>query len=181
MAKDKTATLVQDNLPGFRGHAALFRCDPPIEGYEPWEEGQTQARHEYVIASAVNAFGMGGETYLFPANEAGEVTDWGELPPSQKGTLDHDRVFTDAGYVVVRSGAAEPSQRTSATFEVGRLLCAQVRDFLGAEKTKGRAIEWHEGTGLLAHTFTVAGAPEDVLRITHQITAWAESIKNEGA
>lgn len=102
MAQERIARLVKDNLPGFRGHAALYRCDPPVEGCEPWEDGEERKRHEYVVASAVSAMGE-PETYLFPADEHGEVQDWGELPPSQKGTLSHDVVFGDAGYTVVRT------------------------------------------------------------------------------
>lgn len=101
----KTATLIRDNLPDFRGHAALYRCNPPIEDYEPWEKGQQQKRHEYIIASATTILGA-PETYLFPSNAEGEVVAWGELPGSQKGTLSHDQVLTDAGYFVVRGGAA---------------------------------------------------------------------------
>jgi hypothetical protein len=104
MAQEKTATLVQDNLPGFRGHAALFRCDPPIEDYS-WDEGKEPARHEFVIASAVTTLG-GPETYLFPATPRGDPVSFGELPPSQKGTLSHDQIFADAGYFVVRAPEA---------------------------------------------------------------------------
>lgn len=101
--QQRTATLIRDNLPGFRGHAALYRCSPPIEGYE---RGKQKERHVFVVASASNAFGGGPETYLFPSNEAGEIVDWGELPPSQRGTLSHDKVFTEAGYFVTRSSEA---------------------------------------------------------------------------
>lgn len=96
----KTATLVKDRLEGFRGHAALYRLDPPIE-YE-------SERHEHVVVSSVTipdygGLGVGGpEAYIFPASPEGKVTGWGELPGSLNGTLDHAEALRDAGYEVTR-------------------------------------------------------------------------------
>jgi hypothetical protein len=36
--------------------------------------------------------GYGPETYAFPADEAGEILSWAELPGSMKVTLDHAAV-----------------------------------------------------------------------------------------
>ena len=33
-----TATLIQDNLPGYKGHAALFKLSPPMEGHPDWDD-----------------------------------------------------------------------------------------------------------------------------------------------
>jgi hypothetical protein len=82
-----TATLVKDNLEGFNGHAALYRCDPKHEG------------HEFVVVSSIDNH-WGYETYLFPANDKGEVIDWMEMQGSQKGTQSHTVVWTVAGYVI---------------------------------------------------------------------------------
>lgn len=41
------------------------------------------------------------ETYLFPTDKFGNWKDGGELPGSQRGTLDHRVPFQDVGYRVV--------------------------------------------------------------------------------
>jgi hypothetical protein len=60
----------------------LWRLDTPYE-YEPGE------KTEHVVTSTASVFGR-PETYIFPADADGHVTDWGELPGSYKGDLDHD-------------------------------------------------------------------------------------------
>ena len=83
----KTALVIKEGL--LRGAASLYRMDPPYEG------------HEYVIASSIDNM-WGFETYLFPSNAAGEVTDWLEMEGSQRGTDDHDEIFEGIGYTIVR-------------------------------------------------------------------------------
>lgn len=86
------ATLIK-KIERFPGRASLYRLEPPLEDGED--------RHGLVIASAANCPITGRpETYLFPANEDGEVTDWCELGGSQKGTLSHGDVFADIGYEI---------------------------------------------------------------------------------
>lgn len=94
----KTAQLLKDNLPGFNGHAALYKLTPPIRdrGYD--EDDATLLVH-YVVASAVNSWAV--ETFLFPANEDGEITSWAELEGSMKGVTSHETVFENIGYIVV--------------------------------------------------------------------------------
>jgi hypothetical protein len=99
----KTATFVR-TLRGFRGNAELFRLEPPLEGSR-WPGETGTGRYAFVVASAARVFGA-PETYMFGADEDGRILDWGELPPSQKGTLDIDAVWRDAGYAVVRPAAA---------------------------------------------------------------------------
>ena len=92
----KTATFIKQ-LDGFNGDARLFKLNPPInESY--WDE--VPKSHEYVIVSAVRAMFSGPETYIFPANENGEVTSFGELPGSFRGGLDHEEALNNAGYDV---------------------------------------------------------------------------------
>ena len=87
-----TAKLVS-RIPTHAGlDQALYRCDPPLEG------------HQYVVASAADIPGQAFriyETYLFPANELGDITDWGELTGSMKDTLSHEEAFASAGYLIV--------------------------------------------------------------------------------
>ena len=79
-----TATLLRAGLEGFRGSAALYRCEPPHHG------------NEFVIASTSSFCGL--ETYLFPATEDGEIKDWLEMEGSMKGTSSHQEVWANAGY-----------------------------------------------------------------------------------
>lgn len=83
-----TAKLLKDVSSAFQGEAKVFRLSPPMDG------------HEVVVASAVNAFFSGPETYFFPSTEEGTVTDWGELSGSQRGTLNITKVLSEAGYTI---------------------------------------------------------------------------------
>lgn len=87
----KTATFLKKPL-GFKGDARLYQLSEPVEGYD----GDA---HTYVIVSAVIAY-SGPETYIFPADEEGRVVDWGELPGSFQGGLDHELALQGAGYGV---------------------------------------------------------------------------------
>lgn len=55
----------------------------------------------YVVSSKSLWTGMiGPETYLFPANEHGEVTDWCELEGSFQGAHDHLQAIQNAGWEI---------------------------------------------------------------------------------
>lgn len=56
---------------------------------------RTNGEHRHVIASAVCVLGE-PETYIFEADERGEVTDWCELEGSRRGTLDIESVMAEA-------------------------------------------------------------------------------------
>ena len=82
-----TATLIKDNLEGWRGHAALYKCEPPLED------------HEYVIASGVNAMLTGDEVLLWKSDKdgiSGGTLDSGSI----RGTQSHEEAFAQAGYTV---------------------------------------------------------------------------------
>ncbi|QDF14235.1 hypothetical protein SEA_IAMGROOT_62 [Microbacterium phage IAmGroot] len=86
-ARTKIATLVKRDLDGFRGEAHLYHV--------------TDGVHEgYVVVSGVVAFDTGPETYIFPADEHGNVVSWGELAGSFKGDIDHERALRDAGFTI---------------------------------------------------------------------------------
>lgn len=84
---NKTATPTYINLPNFSGDAQHFSLNEPLDGAE------------HVIVSAVDVFGR-PETYIFPADKDGNVTDWGELTGSFHGGLDHEEALRGAGYEV---------------------------------------------------------------------------------
>ena len=79
---DKTAKLAKSNLPGFTGNAAL---------YETSDQG-------FLIVSATSLYTT--ETYIFPGDADGNVTDWGELTGSYKGGTSHEEALTRAGYTI---------------------------------------------------------------------------------
>ncbi len=85
----KTAKKIRE-LDGFKGEAALYEMSPPYEG------------HQFVVVSAISiAFDTGrSETYIFPSDAKGKVTDWGELEGSRRGTTSHSEILEEAGYEV---------------------------------------------------------------------------------
>ena len=86
----KQATYLRE-ADGFTGDARLYRLSEPLED------------SSYVIVSAVPfAFDTGmAETYLFSANEEGDVTSWSDLDGSFQGAMDHARALANAGYEIV--------------------------------------------------------------------------------
>ena len=88
------ATLIRA-LSGFRGEAALYRLDPPMD-----RDGHPV---EWAVVSAAVVPYSGPETYIFEADSTGAVVDWGELPGSSKGTLQHAEALDEAGYTVTEA------------------------------------------------------------------------------
>jgi hypothetical protein len=81
------ATFIKD-LTGYGGAAKLYKCKPPLEG------------NDFVIVSAARVPYSGPETYIFPSDNEGNVTDYGELEGSYRGGLDHHKALNNAGYKV---------------------------------------------------------------------------------
>lgn len=84
------ATLITDNLPHFRGHAAVYHCQPPLNGYN------------YVVVSAVHNADV-HETYIFGSDNKGEILKWQELDGSYKAGVDHAQALAIAGYYLLTS------------------------------------------------------------------------------
>lgn len=93
-----TAELIA-RLDGFNGDARVYRCSPPMRGWS-WDDDEDVPSYEYVIVSAAVVPLSGPETYIFGSDENWAVVNWGELPGSTRGTLDHEEVLREAGYVV---------------------------------------------------------------------------------
>ena len=83
------ATFVRD-LTGWRGDVKLYRLDPPYAYADAYPEPLTVT---HVAVSAASVPYSGPETYVFAADEQGEVVDWCELPGSFRGGLDHQRAL----------------------------------------------------------------------------------------
>jgi len=88
---EKTATFVKD-LDGWTGRAKLYALSEYIEF------GDGNDKTGFVAVSAAVAYGSGPETYIFPTDENGKVLDWGELPGSFQGDLDHDEALFGMGF-----------------------------------------------------------------------------------
>lgn len=78
----KFATKIKD----LSDNKILWEVLPRIEG------------NKYVVTSASNVLFSGPETYMFAADEEGEIIDWCELPGSYRGSLDHKKCFNNIGY-----------------------------------------------------------------------------------
>lgn len=97
------ATLLKSGL--LKGNARLYRVDPPVKyttfEFDPFRR-EVESVTDHIIVSAVGVVGSydGPETYIFPANAEGVVTNWGELDGSFKGSQDHEQALTRAGYTV---------------------------------------------------------------------------------
>jgi len=83
--------FIKDLSERFSGKAHLFRVDPPVE----YVAAQDEAGYaSYVVASATMVPLRGPATLIFPANEEGELLDWGEIG-GKRGTLDIDAVMIE--------------------------------------------------------------------------------------
>lgn len=84
----KTATQIHTTaLNHMRGDARLYQLSEPLDG------------SEHVVVSGIDNR-WGAETYIFPADSSGEITSWGELEGSFKGSIDHAEALRGAGYEV---------------------------------------------------------------------------------
>jgi hypothetical protein len=80
----KTATKVKD-LDRANAVVALYKLSERLKFYN------------YVVVSSATVYGE-DETYIFGADENGEVIDWIELSGSQRGVYNHETVLNNAGY-----------------------------------------------------------------------------------
>jgi len=93
-----TATFVKKLGDEWNGDARLYRLSEPIEyGYRWDDDDPPLPTTEYVIVSATITY-SGPETYIFPANEEGNIVAWGEMDGSFRGSLDHDAAIANAGW-----------------------------------------------------------------------------------
>ena len=83
-------------LDGWRGDARLYRVSP--RQVEAVSAGRVE--FDFVVVSAAVVPFSGPECFMFAAHEHGEPISWAALDGSEQGHLCHERVLTDAGYVV---------------------------------------------------------------------------------
>lgn len=90
-----TATRIGPVNPDNRGDQVLWKLSESVPS--EWGDGPPT---EFIVTSAIAAaFDHGGpECFIFPSDGSGNVTDWGEMPGSQRGTTDHETVIRAAGW-----------------------------------------------------------------------------------
>lgn len=93
----KIAVQMQTRPPAMRGDARLYKLMPPLVTAKYDDVVET---YEFVVVSAADVPYSGPETYIFPADEQGHVTDWLELDGSFRGSLDHAEALRNAGYEI---------------------------------------------------------------------------------
>ena len=84
MNTNRTARKIKD----VNNHQILWEVLPRIEG------------NKYVITSTSNVQFTGPETYMFAADEKGNIINWGELPGSYRGELNHQKCFENINYQI---------------------------------------------------------------------------------
>lgn len=99
----KKATYLKTVKAGFGITQKLYRLDPPLEESSFLNDKVVTSHQHVIVSAAKHGEGMFQihETYIFPASAEGEVTGWGELPGSIKGTTSHEEALREAGYEVI--------------------------------------------------------------------------------
>lgn len=82
------------------GNQRLYQLKPPMKYEDGYGEDAKKKTAKFVVVSAVAVMCTGAETYIFPADKKGKITDWGELDGSYRGGLDHEQALHNAGYTV---------------------------------------------------------------------------------
>lgn len=83
--------FLKDLSHNFSGEARLYRVDPPAEYLESEEQSRLTP---YIVASATLVPMHGPQVFIFPADEKGDLLEWGEIG-GRKGTLDIDLVMRE--------------------------------------------------------------------------------------
>ena len=89
----KTATF-KKRLETFTGDAALYELSEPLK---PYAIDENDSEYNYVVVSAAITY-SGPETYIFGADENGNIDSWLELPGSIRGVYSHKIALENAGY-----------------------------------------------------------------------------------
>lgn len=88
----------REDYPGKMGEAVAYRLTPPLKSTD-WDNDKDR-EDRYIWVSQINVNSM-WETYIFPADKNGKVTDWLELEGSRKGYITPDSLMRELGYTVV--------------------------------------------------------------------------------
>ena len=100
----KTATLLKTQESEVGADQRVYRLDPPHVETD-WHG--VEHTHDIVVVSAVYAPFSGPETYIFPGQSDGEITDFGKLAGSYRGGLDHEEALRGMGYEVFKGDTVQ--------------------------------------------------------------------------
>lgn len=116
----KTATFIKMVYHSSEAAQSLYKLSEPLEHYES-EVGPA----EYVIVSALPMApdGSGSETFIFKANEEGEITDGLEMKGSVKNTLSHKVALKKAGYDLIYPPEASKKFQARTRVKITCLEC----------------------------------------------------------
>lgn len=92
---------IRSGASGGTANRNTYRVSPPIKDYD-WDDEET-GEYEFVAVSQANALYSGWETFIFPCDENGEITKWGELPGSRRGYVSPDDLLRELGYTIVEA------------------------------------------------------------------------------
>lgn len=84
------AIFIKEQVSPVGAMQEVYRLSPPADSI-----------HEHVVVSAVAVPFTGAETYIFPGESDGTITDFMELEGSYRGGLDHEHALRGLGYEVV--------------------------------------------------------------------------------
>lgn len=96
------ATRLGSVNPGSVAQQIHWRLSEPVGyGYEFDSLGvpKAMAITVFVVTSASLVFGT-PETFIFPADDEGNILDWGEMDGSYRGGLNHERAILGAGWSI---------------------------------------------------------------------------------
>lgn len=94
------ATFVKDMSNKFSGTAMLWELSEPIGYRHNWDDGEPTEFTDHVVTSAAITSLAGPETYVFPADQDGNILDWGEIAGSFRGGLDHHEAIRRSGWSI---------------------------------------------------------------------------------
>lgn len=100
----KTATLLKTQTSEASAEQRVYRLDPPHVETD-WDG--VERTHDTVVVSGVYALFSGPETYIFPGTADGEITDFGELAGSFRGSIDHEEALRGMGYEVFKGDTVQ--------------------------------------------------------------------------
>jgi len=95
----RTATKLKD----LNSTQVLWELSEAVEFDYDYEADEYRRETNFVVTSVpYNPALVGPETYIFPADQEGEILNWGELDGSFKGGMDHSQAIERAGFKAVR-------------------------------------------------------------------------------
>jgi hypothetical protein len=107
--KMKTAVEILRGVSNTGAVQVLFKLSEPVNYAYDCGLEKLKKQTDYVIVSALPmaCATFKPQTYIFPADENGEILDWNALAGSYRGGLSHQKALKGAGYEVVEKKFAQ--------------------------------------------------------------------------